>query len=354
MNSQPIHLDENCRILIVKPSSLGDIATALPLLCDIKSRLPHCQIDWVIQPMFADLVRGHDALNRVILFDRAQISRCWRSPSGLAELRRLNRELRLTHYQLAIDAQGLLRSSLLAWVSGASQRIGFADAREGATWFYTHRVNIERDKELAVVRMRHLFSPIVPPTLPARFCVPIQPAARLAIAKLLPAGRRIATVIPGARWHAKRWSEVGYTEIVRRLEQSNFQVVVTGSPVERELCSRIAGHGGSALNLAGRSNLAEMVALLAHTDILIGNDSGPLHVAAALGTPLVGLYGPTDSASVGPYGQMNHVLYFDDIGDYRDNSIDRAKTLQRLPVQTVWDLIESILAACPGKTRINP
>lgn len=349
MNSQPVHLDDNARILIVKPSSLGDIATALPLLCDIKARFPASRVDWLIQPMFADLVRGHDAVNRVILFDRAKISRCWRSIDGHIEFRGLYRQLRQTPYQLAIDAQGLFRSSLFCRLSGAPQRIGFADAREGATRFYTHRVNIPRGRELAVVRMRHLFSPLGTPSARAEFRMPVQPAAREKIRSLLPAGRRIAVVIPGARWHAKRWSELGYAEIVHRLEVAGVFVVVTGSPAEKELCQQVAAGGTAALNLAGNSSLAEMVALIVAADILVGNDSGPLHVAAASGTPLVGLYGPTDPASVGPYGQMDHVLRFDDIGDYRDNTLDRNKSLDRLPVETVWNLVSALLAA--GNTR---
>ncbi len=345
MNSEPIELKENAHILIVKPSSLGDIATALPLLCDIKARFPESRVDWLVQPVFADLVRGHDAINRVILFDRAKISRCWRSVDGHIEFRGLYRQLRQTPYQLAIDAQGLFRSSLLCRLSGAPQRIGFADAREGATRFYTHRVDISRDRELAVVRMRHLFSPLGTPPARAEFRMPVRPAARDKIRFLLPVGRRIAVVIPGARWHAKRWSELGYVEIVRKLEAAGLFVVVTGSPTEKDLCAQVAAGGAATLNLAGESSLAEMVALIAAANILVGNDSGPLHVAAALGTPLVGLYGPTDPASVGPYGQMDHVLRFDDIGDYRDNTLDRSQSLKRLPVETVWNLVWALLTA---------
>lgn len=345
MSRPPIQLKPDSRILIVKPSSMGDIATALPLLCDIKAHLPAGRVDWVIQPQFADLIRGHDAIDRVIMFDRAAVSRCWRSADGWRAFKAFYGELRVYEYDLAIDAQGLLRSSLITRASGARQRVGFADAREYADRFYTHKVDIDRDGELAVVRMRHLFSPVAPSGNKAEFRVPVQAASRERMAGLLPAGCRVATVIPGARWAAKRWSEEGFSAIARRLEDCGCKVVVTGSAAERRLCGQVAGACRDALNLAGGS-LADMIALLAVTGILVGNDSGPLHVAAALGTPLVGLYGPTDPASVGPYGQMDHVLRFDDVGDYRHNRMDRSEALRRLPVETVWQLVERLL---PGR-----
>ncbi len=331
------------RILIIKPSSLGDIAATLPLLCDLQALYPAGRIDWLIHPALADLVRNHDALDELIFFDRAALARWWINPRATGELWSLIGALRRRRYEMVIDAQGLLRSALLGQLSGAPIRIGFADAREGATRLYTHRVPIAREKEPAVMRMRALLNPVGPPGGPARFRLPIQPAALRAIQSRLPSDRPPAAIIPGARWHAKRWSERGYRQITRLLAATGVAVAILGSRDERSLGQEVADRIDGAMNLAGQTTLAEMVALLSLCRIVIGNDSGPLHVAAALERPLVGLYGPTDPVSVGPYGQMDHVLRFDETGDFRAAAADRSKTLAMLPVERVWRMVEKVL-----------
>ncbi|HMD54858.1 MAG TPA: glycosyltransferase family 9 protein, partial [Phycisphaerae bacterium] len=154
-----------------------------------------------------------------------------------------------------------------------------------------------------------------------------------------------AVLIPGARWHAKRWSEEGFTQIGQKLAAEDFCVVILGDSRERALCEQIKNQiGSAAINLAGQTSLAQMVAAICLAKIVIGNDSGPLHVAAALGRPLIGLYGPTNPASVGPYGQMDHVLHFQQSGDYRNNQVaDRGATLESLPAAKVWELVRICL-----------
>ncbi len=332
------------RILIVKPSSLGDIATTLPLLCDLRALYPQAQIDWLIAPAFADLVRGHDALHELLFFDRGAAGPWW-SLSGLGRLWRLQHLLRRNRYDLVLDAQGLLRSGLMARWTGASVRIGFSWAREGAVHFYTHWAHLPPPPQLAVVRMRSLMGPLGGSSRPVEFRVPISPLALETVRGLLPAeGGRIAAVIPGARWNSKRWSEDGFGDIARRLADVGFGILLIGSKSEQNLCETIARSlGPAAVNLAGRTTLAQMIAALSLCDIVIGNDSGPLHVAVALGRPLVGLYGPTDPLDVGPWGQLDHVLLFDDPGNYRASaSTDRSGTLLRLPADRVWSMVKTV------------
>ena len=331
------------RILIIKPSSLGDVAATLPLLCDLRRLYPHSKIDWLIRPAFADLINGHDALDELILFQQGHLARWW-SGRGVGAAASLRHKLQAKKYDMVFDAQGLLRSALIARLTKALVRIGFTSAREGATLFYTHGVDMRRQDEVAVVRMRSLLTPIQKPDEHVEFRVPISPAIIEAVRQIMNASGPVAAIIPGARWDAKRWSHDGFVDIGRRLLAAGVKPIVLGSPQERSLCQYVAeGIGPGALNLGGKTSLDQMIAALALSRIAIGNDSGPLHVAVALGKPVVALYGPTDEKSVGPWNQLHHVLRFDDLGDYRVNEPDRAKTLMRLPAEQVWGLTESLL-----------
>src|SRR5215204_2287552 len=130
----------NKRILIIKPSALGDVATTLPLLCDLKAAMPEAQVDWLVHPAYAPVIEGHDALHQAIPFDRKQLAAWWYKPSAFRLFKALIHQLRGNRYDVVVDAQGLFRSGFLARATGAKMRIGFGNAREGATLFYTHKV----------------------------------------------------------------------------------------------------------------------------------------------------------------------------------------------------------------------
>ena len=327
------------RVLIIKPSSLGDVATALPMLCDLRRAYPGARIDWLVAPAFAALVRGHDAVNEVLLFERRELGAWWYSPGALGKFRDLNRRLRAGNYDCVVDAQGLLRSGYFAWVTGATMRIGFADAREGGGMFYTHRVAIRREEAMAVVRMRALLDPLgVQHDGAPEYRVPLGAEAVAKAAAVVPAGGRGAIgFIPGSRGEGKRWSAEGFAHVISVLAKEHA-VVLFGSPDERELCEEIVRRSGSAgcarVNLAGKTNIAEMTAALARCRLIIGNDTGPLHVAVALGRPILGLYGKTDPRSVGPYGQLENVVRFTPDAPWQataDTVIERAASLLASP-----------------------
>ena len=363
------------RILIIKPSSLGDVATTLPMLCNLRRAYPAAKIDWLIHPSLTALVEGHDAINELIPFDRKRLAAWWYKPAALALFRQLLSRLRSAHYDLVLDAQGLFRSGFFARYTRAKTRIGFATAREGATLFYTHNVPLENGgkKMIAVDRMRALLAPLnIDTKRPAEFRLPIDPAARDRAAQLLPPTARFAAIIPGARWDTKRWSIEGFTEIARRLPSLGLTPLLLGSPDEKPLCDAIVssvqlpvsrsevpsvaptgnwpldtGHssdtGHFPLNLAGLTSLAEMIALLARCSLVIGNDSGPLHVAVALGRPCVAIYGPTDPAYVGPYGQLENVVRFAvDCHPCRRKTCDHHSCMRGVTVEAVWQKTQQL------------
>jgi heptosyltransferase-1/heptosyltransferase-2 len=328
------------RILIIKPSSLGDVATTLPLLCDLHRALPKARIDWLVHPAFAVLLRGHEALDRILEFDRKQLAAWWYKPAAWRLFRELLRKLRSAEYDCVIDAQGLFRSGFFARITGAATRIGFASAREGAPLAYTHRVRLpDRGRHmLAVDRMRALLGPLeIDTTCPAEFRLPIQPAAAAWARDLLGATRPIV-VIPGARWNTKRWPLERYTAVVRQLAAARQPVVLAGSPDEKPLCDEIAAAVPAVRNLAGQTGLAEMIALLDRAKLVLGNDSGPLHVAVALRKPIVAIYGPTAPDFVGPYGQLANVLRHDvPCHPCRRRECDHHSCMQGVSVELVWD-----------------
>ncbi len=204
------------RILIIKPSSLGDVATTLPLLCDLRRAHPNALIDWLIAPPFASMIQGHDALNNIIIFDRKELAAWWRSPRAFKKFRALIRQLKSANYDCVIDAQGLLRSGYFSWVTGAKARIGFADAREGGHLFYTHKIPIRRRDAMSVVRMRALLEPLnIPHDHPPEYRVPLAPAAVAKAASLIPPDA--IGFIPGSRGEGKRWPAEAFAAVIQTL-----------------------------------------------------------------------------------------------------------------------------------------
>jgi heptosyltransferase I len=338
-----MHPTPNC-ILIIKPSSLGDVVTTLPMLCDLKAALPNAHIDWVIHPGLKALVAGHPAVSNLIEFDRKRMAAWWWKPAAYRLFRKLISDLRRPKYDCVIDAQGLLRSGIFSRFTGAAMRVGFADAREGAKWLYTHRAALPKEPQVAVVRMRALLAPLgVDTTQAARYEVPIDPAARESIDHAIPAGQSPIVIIPGARWDTKRWSVDGFREIAARIRNQNIPVLLLGSPDEAALCNQIEQGVPGTINLAGKTNLAQMIAALDRARLVIGNDSGPLHVAVALGKPVVALYGPTDPNFVGPYGQLDHVIRFDvPCHPCRRRTCDHHSCMRGVTVDAVWAMTREL------------
>ena len=338
------------RFLIIKPSAMGDVATTLPVICDLKRVYPQADIDWLLHPALMALVAGHDAIHELIPFDRRKLASWWWRPSAFEAFWQLLRRLRMKKYDLVIDAQGLFRSGFLARITGAQIRIGFADAREFASTFYTRRVKLPDGgkKMLAVDRMRALLGPLDISTRgPAVFRVPVQKLALEKVLALLDArgmggSGGYVSVFPGARWNTKRWPIDRYAQLVQRVLDSGESVVLAGSPDEKPLCDQIEAAikaaGSRLLNLAEKTDLPMLIALLSRAKLVVGNDSGPLHIAAALGRPVVGLYGPTSPEFVGPFGQLEHVLRHDvPCHPCRRRECGHHSCMNGLPVELVWE-----------------
>ena len=293
------------RLLIIKPSSFGDIIHALPVLALLRRHWPQTPVDWLVKEDWAELLVHQQALNEVLLL-----------PKSFSAWRDLRGSLRERRYSMVIDLQGLLRSGVAAVLSQAPVRVGFADGREGSRWCYTERITCSPAAIHAIDRGIDLLRQIgVPIDGPATFPLTV-PAAAERWADALWKRERIVkgenTVVfhPAARGETKRWPAERFAQVADQLASSaGARIVLVAAREQMAHVDEVARHlRGCAINLAGASSLLELAALLKRASLVISNDSGPMHLAAALDTPVIGLFGPTDPRRVGPYGAGHVVL----------------------------------------------
>jgi heptosyltransferase-1 len=355
------------RILIIKPSSLGDIVHALPVLAALRRADPGAYIAWLVSKSFAALLDGHPLLDEVIVFDRSRYGKMLRSARALGEFLSFLRELRRRRFDLVVDLQGLFRSGFLAFASGAEQRIGFAAARECAGLFYTQRVRCPPDARHAVDKNLCIVAALGLRADPPEFPLGLRPKEIRGAKTLLAAaaGRPVKTftaVIPGARWESKRWRAERIAALIDRMhEESLSPCVLLGSAADRPFADRVAAACRSpTIDLVGRTSVREVAALLGLSDRVICHDSGPMHIAAALGKPLVAIFGPTDPAVTGPYRRSREdasgtrapfrvVATRIECSPCRQRTCDHHSCMERLAVETVFAQVREIGAGVFGR-----
>jgi lipopolysaccharide heptosyltransferase I len=317
-NSSPLALREFHRILLIKPSSLGDLVHALPVLHGLRRRYPDARIDWLVGTSFAGLIEGHPEVSHVVRFDRKHYGRMLRNPGVALEFAAFLRDLYSQEYDLVVDLQGLFRSGLMAAATGARVRIGFARAREAAWLFYTHRIHVPTETTHAVDRNYLVASMLGFADVPIAFNLAVTPAQRQrAIEILRSAGigdsDAFAAVLPGARWDTKRWLLDRFAVVVEELQRRHgLRSVLLAGRDEASTCAALADRCRQPpANLAGRTALPELVAVLERAAVVLCHDSAPMHLAAALNRPIVSILGPTNPARTGAYGTDARVLQAD-------------------------------------------
>lgn len=303
------------RILIIKPSSLGDVVHALPVLGVLRRAFPEAHIAWLVNTSLAPLLEDHPLLDELIRFDRNRFGRMWRDPRIFFEFGRFAAGIRRRRFDLVIDLQGLIRSGLLCLFSGAAQRVGFGAAREGAWLFYSQRICCPGVAEHAVEKNLALVQALGLSTDRPEFPLGLRTAEREQAAELLAqaAGERLASftaVIPGARWPSKLWPAQNFATLIDRMHAEGMaRCVLLGAPDERDFAQRVrAGCQSDVVDLVGRTSLRQLAALIDLAQRVVCHDSGPLHIAAALGKPTVALFGPTNPARTGPYSDAARVV----------------------------------------------
>lgn len=295
------------RMLVIKPSALGDVVQSLPLLPALRRRFPAAKITWVIQRGLEDLVDGHPDLDDFIVFHRQGTWRDWRRLCG---------ELWSRQFDFVIDLQGLLRTGVMTTATRAPLRVGLETAREGSRWTLTHVIPETGRNVPAWERYLRVLDASNADRSLAKTLVSVSPADEAwTDRQLAELPRPIFAVHPGARWVTKRWPSDKFAEVLIKASRSwNAGILLLGSSAERteteQLAAKLATAGISATvrNRAGQTTLKQLAALLQRVDAVISNDSGPMHLAAGLGTPTLGIFTCTDAVRSGPAGDRHETV----------------------------------------------
>jgi heptosyltransferase I len=311
------------RIALVKLSSLGDVVHALPVAATLRAARPAARLAWIVERREALVLQGHPALDEVIVVD----TRAWRRArrpaavqGALAQVLAVRRRLAAARFDVALDLQGLIKSGAIAAATRAPLRVGF-DRRWGreplGALFTNRHVTPPVSARHVVEQYLALLAPLGIAERRLEFRLPAVAAAEarvdewLATAGLKPQ-RRLVVLNPGAGRADKRWPVEHFATLAARLaHDAGAHVVVAWGPGEegeaRAIVSGASSAGARAL-LAPPTDLHALIALLRRASVMVAADTGPLHLAAAVGTPCVGLYGPTAAARNGPYGAGHRTL----------------------------------------------
>ncbi|MFO0961915.1 MAG: glycosyltransferase family 9 protein [Phycisphaerales bacterium] len=302
------------RILIIRPSALGDVCRSVPVLVSLRRAFPQARIEWLVQDAFVDAVRAHPMLDAPVGFPRRELHGFWKPSVAMRAVRWMDQALRAPGYGLVIDCQGLARSGLFAWWTRAPRRVGFTDAAERG-WLGYNRRHSRGSSRHVVDQMLHLLEcEGIAPVRDMRLYAPSdelewwrQERERRGIAA------RYAVFAPTSRWPSKQWPAEHWRALVpAALEAGCGQVLFVGAGSEREAV-RAAMPTDPALaarcvDLAGATRVGGLMAVIAGAAGVVANDSAALHMAVGFARPFVAVFGPTDPAENGPYGGERWVL----------------------------------------------
>ncbi|MFI4882064.1 MAG: glycosyltransferase family 9 protein [Phycisphaerales bacterium JB064] len=350
------------RILIIRPSALGDVCRSVPVLAALRARWPQATIDWLVQDAFADAIAAHPALSSVVSFPRRDLSPLARPDKLLAGLK-WGAGLRRRRYDLVIDCQGLMRSGVMTLATGAPIRLGAADARELAPLAYTRRVPASADMH-AVDRMMALAQaaidtfgaaePIAAPDM--RLYTTPEARAKAALALSPAKGAQVVVLAPTSRWPAKQWPDERFALLASAiLENTDAALAVVGGPGEERQCERtraLAYDNPRVIDLVGHTGIGELMAIVQQSTLVVANDSAVLHMAVGFDRPLVALFGPTLTNLVGPYKRDADVLQHErpDHPSAHKNAAN-ARMMRAIAAEEAISAVLERLSRCAARSR---
>ncbi|MES2461090.1 MAG: glycosyltransferase family 9 protein [Armatimonadota bacterium] len=335
------------RVLLVKLSSLGDVVHALPLAEALRAGLgPSVEIVWAVRDKFADLLTGNPNVSSVYTLTGT-------GPQDLLGFGKLLRQGNLP-FDVALDAQGLLVSGIVTRLSGARRRVGFDLNREGNTLFLNHPVVPAKQRIHMVDKLMGFCDALGIPRVapkPQRYLADGQkPAAQTLLAQAVGSGPVVGCIV-GASTPEKTWPVERWAALAGLLKARGARVVLLGGPAEAETAKRImeAAQGAVAANLVGQTPLTTLASVMAQTEVVVGGDSGPTHLAVGVGTPVVGLYGVTDPVRTGPQWGPAPTVTLDFAESDAPPEARRARhptvgdALARIPAEAVAEAVQTLL-----------
>lgn len=331
-------LDTPRRILIIRPSALGDVCRSVPVAAALKAKWPDASISWLVNTPYADAISAHPAIDEVIPFDRKGMGATSKKLNPLPALRFM-RELRNQRFDITIDAQGLLRSGLFTFATGAPLRVGYADARE-LGWLGLNRKVRVPSQTHTVDKMLALLTPLGISCNKPDMRLYTTPEAQRAINSDNKLEAPFIALAPTSLWPGKRWPIGRFVELAERIKSLGLTAVVLGAPGEEEQCSPLFELAG-VVNRVGKTTVGEMMALIERAQLVVANDSAALHMAVGFNTPTVALFGPTDTGLVGPYQRTSDVIQHRTPTDILDHKIEVSglEMMRRITVDEVWDML---------------
>lgn len=342
------------KILIIKPSALGDIALTLPVLASLRASFPDAHITWFIRPEFAPLLENIPGLDDVIIFRRKHLGKWWCNPRQFAALMRLFAELRKGRFDLVIDLQGLFRTAFFAWLTGARRRFGMKAAREFATLFYTDKIGPDDDSVHVIDYHRKILAAAGARTITNDSNLFPTTKAAERVRQLLK-DRNVdlhnyVVLVTGSAHTSKCWPVEKFAALADRIsERFGARIIAAGVAAEKPTITHLVELAdATVVDMAGKTDIGDLIALLAGARLVVSNDTGPAHIACALDVPVIIIFGPTNPLRIRPYDKPHAIAAVEP--DARGNAIDSNDPRYRIdavPVETVFTEIEYHLANHP-------
>ncbi|MDM8537884.1 lipopolysaccharide heptosyltransferase II [Desulfobacterales bacterium HSG17] len=323
-------------ILIIKPSALGDIVHSLPFLAAVKKQFPDAKIDWVVAHGLHTFLEGHPMINRLWVIKKDQWKKFDHVSQTFREINELKKGLKASNYDVAVDLSGLFRSGVITYYSKAKIKLGFKESDEGSPFFYTHKVHgsmnihaIDRYLEIAkfmgcyIENIEYPFAPYNPDP---------------PILKRLP--EKYIIICPSAGKPANRWQAEKFGALAATLKLPS---IVIASKAETDIADIVVSCSeGKAISVAGQTSFKELVALIKNASFFICNDTGPMHIAAALEVPVFVIFGPANPVRTGPYGKIHTIIQkqLDCSPCYAKQPCSHFKCMNDLSVEDVFKTID--------------
>lgn len=336
------------KVLVLRLSSIGDIVHALPAVSALAETFPNAQIDWVVEDRYACLLDGNPCLRRVIRLDTLGWRKRWASTQTMTKAAAALREIRSERYDAVIDFQGLIKTGVLARLCRAPRRIGYAHFRHrerGAGLFYTDEVELPAGIH-AVEENLALVASLGARASAWKFPLPQQREDEECVSQQLAAAgvEEFAIINPGGGWLSKRWPPESYARLIQRISSERKawpRLILTGSEADEPVAREILLRAGPCDARFIATTLTQYVALARRARLFLGGDTGPMHLAAALGVPVVAILGPTDPRRNGPF--CAHDIVLSNHGEVNHSRRRDQSYLEGVTVESVFGAVQARL-----------